>query len=115
MRLTITFLAALIVAMFAVGTAAGSAPVGDAATRAAGCGYRSDDGEFLARITHRHDISCDRAKKIEHGAARAGAQLCEQTTAYHAWTVTYAGPFPAFHWKFTRGAKSFEYSEQGGC
>jgi hypothetical protein len=115
MRFTVAVLATLIVALFAVGAAAGSTPAGGEATRAAGCGDRSDEGDFLSRITHRHDISCKRAKEIEQGAARAGAQLCQQTAAYHAWTVTYTGPFPAFDWKFTRGVKSFEYSEQGGC
>jgi hypothetical protein len=115
MRFTIAFLAALIITVFAVGPAAGNTSRGHDAKRAAGCGYRSDEGEFLAQITHRHDVKCKRAKEIEGNAARAGAQLCQQTGSYHAWTVTYVGPYPAFHWKFTRGAKSFEYSEQGGC
>lgn len=115
MRFTAPLLTALVIGLFAVSSAVGSTSVGDDATRAAGCGYRSDEGEFLAQITHRHDVKCKRAKEIEGGAARAGAQLCQQTGIYHAWTVTYAGPYPAFHWKFTRGAKSFEYSEQGGC
>jgi hypothetical protein len=115
MRFTVAVLATLIVALFAVGSAAASGQVGGGAPRPAGCGDRSDEGDFLSRITHRHDISCDRAKAIEQGAARAGAQLCAQTATYHAWTVTYVGPFPAFDWKFTRGAKSFVYSEQGGC
>jgi hypothetical protein len=115
MRFTVAVLATLIVTLFAVGSATGSTQASGEATRVAGCGYRSDEGEFLSRITHRHDITCKRAKAIEKGAALAGDQVCQQTTAYHAWTVTYIGPFPGFDWKFTRGAKSFEYSEQGGC
>jgi hypothetical protein len=115
MRFTVTLLAALIVALFAVGSAAASTPVGGEATRALGCGDRGDGGEFLARFTHRHDITCKRAKEIEEGAARAGAELCQQTGIYHAWTVTYLGPYPAFDWEYTRGAKSFIFSAQGGC
>jgi hypothetical protein len=115
MRSTVTFLITLIVALFAVGSAAGSTSARGEAPRAAPCGYLSDEGDYLSRITHRHDVSCKRAKQIEQGAARAGDQLCQQTAAYHAWTVTYIGPFPGFDWKFTRGAKSFEYAEQGGC
>jgi hypothetical protein len=114
-RFTVALLTALIVALFAVGPAAGSTSVAGEATRAAPCGYRTPEGDYLSSITHRHDITCERAKQIERGAARAGDQLCQQTATYHAWTVTYIGPFPAFDWKFTRGAKSFEYAEQGGC
>jgi hypothetical protein len=115
MRFTLAFLIALIVALAAVGSAAGSTSAGGAATRPAGCGDRGDTGEFLARFTHRHDITCKRAKVIEEGAARAGAELCQQTGTYHAWTVTYNGPFPAFSWRYTRGDKSFIFSAQGGC
>jgi hypothetical protein len=115
MRFTVAALAALIVALFAAGSAAGGTPVGHVATRAAACGDRGIDGEYLSRITHRHGITCKRAKRVERRAARAGDQLCQQTTTFHAWTVTYAGPFPAFSWDFQRGDKSFHYDEQGGC
>jgi hypothetical protein len=115
MRFTTAFLAAVIIAVFAVTSASGSSSGGGEVNRAAGCGYRSDEGEFLAQITHRHDVKCSRAKYIESSAALAGAELCQQTAVYHAWTVTYLGPYPAFHWKYTRGAKSFEFSAQGGC
>jgi hypothetical protein len=114
-RFTVALLTALIVALFAVGPAAGSSAAGGEATRAAACGFQTNEGDYLSRFTHRHDITCKRAMQIERGAARAGTQLCQQTAAYHAWTVTYLGPFPAFDWKFTRGAKSFQYAEQGGC
>jgi hypothetical protein len=114
MRFTVAVLAALIVALFAVGSAAGGTPVGHVATRAAACGDRVE-GEYLSRITHRHGITCKRAKRVERRAARAGDELCQQTTTFHAWTVTYAGPFPAFSWDFQRGEKSFHFDAQGGC